>query len=389
MKIITDRPFTEYAKQVCAITEAICQQIQFESAVFYSGYADTINDFVLEWFSAASEPTIVIVLSDYVAHHNFALPLEKISSIPKTFIIVTEISNAKLDFPEYNNIHFINMGPTLLANQKPWERVLPQNFKDLTTGPHWISLNHNARPQRTLTATFLGHYDLGTNEENTGCLKINIDSHGARLPIQNFKEWFDWFLMFSKQRPEDITVPIYNKIKSGYEKLEQRREIHNNRGDFFPGYPKSLDNSRNFDKIIRKYYKTSVLEIVNETIYFSSGVGVSEKYLYTIMGFCFPIIISNVGTVAYLRSLGFDMFDDIINHHYDELPDPIWRAMYAIEDNLHLLSNADYARQQWLQCYHRFEKNYEFIKTKLPNLCLQQFTRDMLNLLLKLKESNT
>ena len=385
MQILLDRAFTEYAKKIGILCEQLSQQHGISSSVFYSGYMDGVNETVRQWFASSSADVIVLVMSDYLSHHDHNFNMEALSKIPKKFIIVTEVYNAQADFPYYPNIFYAHMGPTLIANQDPWDHVLPENFKNLSEGPHWISMCHNARPQRTLLSAFLANYNLGFDPNTSGQLKISIDSHGARLPIKNFEDWINWFCMFYQQPAESIYQPVYNKIKNGYELLERNAEALKSNRNFFPGYPLSLDNSQNFDIGIRHYYRTSVLEIVNETIYFSKGISVSEKYLYTIMGFSFPILIGNPGTVSYLRSLGFDMFDDIINHHYDTQTDGIWRIMYAVENNLHILGNANLARKHWLNCYPRFQRNYEHVKKYFTNQCIDQFTKEFVEALGKIK----
>lgn len=68
------------------------------------------------------------------------------------------------------------------------------------------------------------------------------------------------------------------------------------------------------------YLDTYVSIITESTITFSF---LSEKILKSICAEQFFVVISGQGTVAYLRSLGFDTYDDIINHnHYDTQEHP-------------------------------------------------------------------
>lgn len=43
------------------------------------------------------------------------------------------------------------------------------------------------------------------------------------------------------------------------------------------------------------------------------------------------IVIGAQNTVSRLRNLGFDMFDDIIDHCYDSMESPIERLKYSFE----------------------------------------------------------
>ena len=67
------------------------------------------------------------------------------------------------------------------------------------------------------------------------------------------------------------------------------------------------------------------------------------------------------GTISYLRSLGFDMFDDIIDHSYDEIQDHYVRMMMAIKNNRKILEDRQLAIDSWYSCSTRFEKNYSLI----------------------------
>jgi hypothetical protein len=77
-------------------------------------------------------------------------------------------------------------------------------------------------------------------------------------------------------------------------------------------------------------YKTSFCSVVVETSPENKFVNISEK---TIRPLCLGhliIFIGAPGTVAFLRKLGFDMFDDIIDHNYDTIVDPFKRMKEAL-----------------------------------------------------------
>ncbi len=385
MKILVNRPFTDHGKGIASRCEEISQSLNVKTSVYYSGYLDALNnEGSLRIITDDPSQVIVIVVNDYLANCTHKLNVERLASIPKHFIIVCEVHNAQGDFVQYPNIEFVTMAPSTLANHKQWERVLPQNLKDLVNGPHWISINNNARPQRTMISCILANYGLGIKPNNVGLLRINIENHGARLPIKCYSEWKDW-LIWHSQDPIAMSIGQEQKLSFGYSRLENGEHELPNTDHFIPGFPKSLDVATNFDLSLRPLYHSSVLEIVNETVFFNKGVVVSEKYLHTIMGFEFPVIMANPGTVAYLRSLGLDMFDDIIDHFYDEVNDPVYRAFIGLENNLHLLSNPQLAREYWIHCYPRFQKNYNFVKNDLGPLSQAKFETDFINSLSKFR----
>jgi hypothetical protein len=83
----------------------------------------------------------------------------------------------------------------------------------------------------------------------------------------------------------------------------------------------------------------------------------TEKTAHSFYGCNFPIILSGCGAVAYLRELGLDLFDDVVNHGYDRIPNPFDRIVTAIDANRRLLTDANYAKQSWAYCQSRFKSN--------------------------------
>lgn len=78
-------------------------------------------------------------------------------------------------------------------------------------------------------------------------------------------------------------------------------------------------------------YKQSFCSVIVETSPGNKFINLSEK---TIRALCLghPIIfIATPGTVKFLRTLNFDMFDDLIDHSYDNVIDHQQRMMQSLE----------------------------------------------------------
>jgi hypothetical protein len=57
------------------------------------------------------------------------------------------------------------------------------------------------------------------------------------------------------------------------------------------------------------------------------------------------------------------VFDDIVDHSYEDFDDPWDRCYYAIEKNLQLLINFDRAKQAIDNNQDRLRKNFELLET--------------------------
>jgi hypothetical protein len=73
-------------------------------------------------------------------------------------------------------------------------------------------------------------------------------------------------------------------------------------------------------------------------------------------------MIAGQGAVKFLTDIGFDMFNDIVDHSYDDIADPLDRLCASIDRNIKLLSDVNLVKQLWQDNRLRFLKNVDFAK---------------------------
>ena len=73
---------------------------------------------------------------------------------------------------------------------------------------------------------------------------------------------------------------------------------------------------KNYNSLIQAYKKICV-EVVCETNTKGKTYFITEKTLRPMLNGCIPLIVANSGYEDYLKSLGFDMFDDVLDKSYD------------------------------------------------------------------------
>ena len=112
-------------------------------------------------------------------------------------------------------------------------------------------------------------------------------------------------------------------------------------------------------------YRNSFVELVTEPSFTPPSFLLTEKTLNSIYGCNFPIILSGAGTIQHLRNIGFDMFDDIVDHGYDQIANPADRIILAIENNKQLLVDSEHVKKLWRDNQYRFENNVRLASTKL------------------------
>lgn len=300
--------------------------------------------------------------------------VDKLSSLNSPVIWLTAVDQAHLDFANIGtNIKFLHCGGDIMAQMKEYPLIAPQREKSFDTKyvSHWISLSSAAHVHRILAACCLLGHDLGNQDlpENRGLLRISnhpiIGYESVNEYVRNFtSDSISW-----NQSQQQV-------LQDGFVKLQKVLNGGQPEADPYHGLI-GLDNASNFDRSLRFLYLNSMVEIVNETTFFTKGIFVTEKFQNSVYGFNLPIILSNAGTVAYLRSHGFDMFDDIIDHGYDEIQDPIGRIFAAIEKNLRLLQDFDHTKRCYKHCLPRLEQNYQYIRQGMYDHFLQHFRQNL------------
>jgi hypothetical protein len=92
-----------------------------------------------------------------------------------------------------------------------------------------------------------------------------------------------------------------------------------------------------------------------------STVGFSWKSIFTVMAHTIPIWIGARGAADQWRNMGFDVFDDIVNHEYQYAPTEFQRCWQAVYLNQHLLQDASRLRELKAQLEPRFNHNHSLL----------------------------
>lgn len=87
----------------------------------------------------------------------------------------------------------------------------------------------------------------------------------------------------------------------------------------------------------------------------------TEKTIFAIMGLTFPIFVGGYGNADYLKQVGLDTFDDIIDHSYQFLPTLPERCFYAFKNNMHILTDLELAKQLRQANLNRLLKNRDLL----------------------------
>jgi hypothetical protein len=320
----------------------------------------------------------ILPTCDQVSQHQIQHITNKIKPYPNnSVLILTAVQNLRLDYPDLpENISFMHIGGDMLFQMDQYPMVDPCKGKNLDMTRFWISLSNNPKSHRVLTACCLLGQNLGfdqTHEPQTGLLRLSSD--------HQYKQVTDLYDQFAQLDPDQQNILI-----NGFERLRQGKNGGQPGGRDYAtvaaineaGRP---DNVQNFNLHLRHLYKNSLIELINETTFFNKGTFVTEKFLNSVYGYNLPIVFSTPGTVEYLRQNGFDMFDDVIDHSYDVIQDPVQRIFSAIESNKRLLTDKQHAWTTWKNCVDRMDANHAFAKEHMYNHFIQLAEKQLVDFL--------
>jgi hypothetical protein len=122
-------------------------------------------------------------------------------------------------------------------------------------------------------------------------------------------------------------------------------------------------NSEVYQHLLQKtVFEPSCVSLITEPAFYERETIHTEKTIMAMYAGTIPIWVGGWRLPYYTKSLGFDIFDDIVDHSYQDLPDPLDRCYYAIERNLELLTDLDQAKTFVAQNHARLQHNLTLLK---------------------------
>jgi hypothetical protein len=124
----------------------------------------------------------------------------------------------------------------------------------------------------------------------------------------------------------------------------------------------------NYDSLDNESYINSYITIITESEFDNEQIHITEKSFKPFHFFQLPIFVATLNHVKKLReNYGFDMFDDLINHDYDDVHEPKERMNRIIEEIKRLHGKRDEVIEFYKKNEDRFQKNRELVFSKVAN----------------------
>jgi hypothetical protein len=197
------------------------------------------------------------------------------------------------------------------------------------------------------------------------------------LKKYNILDDVDWSLLRARQIKNLITSKGF--IVDWFFKdvfNEEVQESLKNEVDYFSNFEikkSKYENDYNFDEGGHRYdhndsykvktYSNSYINITTETNFESNNIiHITEKTFTPFNFYQIPIFVATYQHVKYLRDMyGFDMFDDLVNHSYDNEIDNGKRLFMIADEIRRLNENPQVVKDFYKNNEDRFIKNRNII----------------------------
>lgn len=255
-------------------------------------------------------------------------------------------------------------GPTLDPND-PW----PDGTQFVYINDHYNAKHLEQalvnRPVEKIIQSFFCVYPHGHNPITWApiylrMLDVDLDHYDT---IVETKSCFNF--MIYKQRPMrtlalqlieslGLTTDYYTLGTPGT--MYQSRSFVDDRNDNY------LRNNWN-NYLAKEVFLPTATSLIIETLEPEWGpcMTYTEKTLYPILALTFPIWLGGYQQARYWNKLGFDTFDDIIDHSYQDIADPENSMRHALASNRRLLTDVEHAANLRQQMMARLLENRRYV----------------------------
>jgi hypothetical protein len=134
----------------------------------------------------------------------------------------------------------------------------------------------------------------------------------------------------------------------------------------------SFRNAYTYQGLLQKtVFEPTCVSLITEPVYYERETIITEKTIMSMYAGTIPVWVGGWRIPDYLKQAGFDIFDDIVDHSYQYLEDPLDRCRQAVELNLDLLRYFELTKQINWVCQDRLKKNVELLESNyFRNKCL-------------------
>lgn len=294
--------------------------------------------------------------------------IEKHSINPKKIFIVN--NNSKLNELRHTyvsevNVHSIKFIPN--TSNLTLSR-LESRFNENKEGKFFLCHNRSPKPHRYSILVLL-------KNEN-----IIEDVNWSLVSGFKFKDELFFSQLFTKEERQQ-----YKEEIEFFTSIEIKKSDFENEESWFKpnSHEINVEGLPNWMRVPEKVetFENSYVNIVTESSYLDSElvVHITEKSFRPFYFYQLPIFVASHHHVKHLKEIyGFDMFEDILDHSYDNVVNDRERLFQIFKEIKRLNEDKEKIKEFYRKNYDRFEKNKNIIFDILKNTDDYKFFRSLI-----------
>ena len=324
--------------------------------VSYNHFIDNLNlglsNLVLDCIK--NKGLKIIFLNENESYNN----IEKIVNKIESFINLNNLNASNFYLLNNNsNLHIIKSTINLFKTEFLLETLVGEaysNFNSIKLDKKFTFLLHIKHPR-------FHRLDLLTLLDRNGLLDSNM---------------IDWSFTFKNDTNFDDTTQTNNFLINQFKQTSLLDLSDQNLNNSFkkicvckkssyyePNNDFRISSLDSYGKETMESYEESYINIITETYFNEKGIHITEKSFKPFYLYQLPIFLANQNHIKTLKKeYGLDVFDDLIDHSYDNEEDNLKR-LYMVYNEIKRLSEIkNTITQYYLDNIDRIKKNREIIK---------------------------
>jgi hypothetical protein len=251
-----------------------------------------------------------------------------------------------------SNINFFKINS--LLNLVSSQIKIKPNISDIFYDKKFIFLCQNRQPHfhRIVLLTHLKNLKLLDNDIIDWSLVIDYSTYAAnKKDIQSIGHLKGYIDPTNKELVNDYKIITSTKKLSYYEQNV----------DWFDNVQKYIQ----LEHLTLESYKNSYINIVADSHYYfrENDVHITEKSFKPFYYFQIPIFLASFNHVKMIKEeYGFDLFDDLIDHSYDNERDDIKRFHMVVNEIKRLSTMREEIVQYYKNNIDKIIHNHNFVK---------------------------
>jgi len=164
---------------------------------------------------------------------------------------------------------------------------------------------------------------------------------------------------------DDNINKYWEQLLSPISKFERKWIATQDNHDFSSSSVENYgDNLEVWNAGLNNIMSNTATSLITESVSTQIAALFTEKTAFSLLALTFPIWVGGFNAASEWKKKGFDVFEDVIDHSYENMPTLLERCFYAVYLNLEILTNIELASDLRNKHMDRLIKNRDMLTSE-------------------------